>query len=726
MKKSIKVLAMAVACAAACALPTACNSDNKQPESQPDTPEVQRQEFTVTFRNGDNVTREQVESGATVTRPNNPSKDGHRFLGWYLNNIEYDFTTPITGNLVLEAKWVLKTYQVTFNTNGGSAVVSASIQDGEKVTRPVNNPTKDNCVFDGWYADSDCVTEFDFNQAITSAEIVYAKWLNVYHLTFVKNNNEPDVVVEVVEGRTAQAPAAPSKDGHRFLGWYLNNIEYVFTTPITGNLVLEAKWEVEITTCNVTFNPNDETESTITEVDSGSTVTEPTDPIKTDSGFLGWYDEDGNLFNFTTPIRSDITLHAEWTEDFTCEINGNETAYTITNYTGDATNIVLPKSYNGKPVTAIGDNAFYGKWIIKSVIIPNTVTSIGDHAFDGCDIDEIIIPNTVTEIGYEVFGWYNDVWVYCELPQRPSGWEHVDDVLEAPWLWYGEWHYNEHHEPEVNWIEKGRLDKASYWDDDGWHGLSREGVNYCYRCNELTFVYGIGEREGFEKDSGYPTSPVAYSLGGGSDEYLDFGYKVTAVEFADGETSIGDGAFVDFNIDSLNLPDTVEEIGFYAFNGLHLHELVLPSSLKTIGDWGTYDIDHIIIPCGVESLDGFIRANVLYFEAPSMPENWDEDYLSAQRIVWGCCLDRDSSLVYRLINGGESYEVVGYLGYENEITIPREYNGKNVTAVADNAFEYCDSSTCGLSTINCASDAYENYQNWNNFGRITVYDIRNN
>lgn len=278
MKKSIKVLDMAVACAAACALPTACNSDNKQPENQPDTPEVQRQEFTVTFRNGDNVTREQVESGATVARPNNPSKDGHRFLGWYLNNIEYDFTTPITSNLVLEAKW-----------------------------------------------------------------------------------------------------------------------------------------EVEITTCNVTFNPNNETESTITEVDSGSTVTEPADPIKTDSGFLGWYDEDGNLFDFTTTINSDITLHAEWTEDFTCEINGNETAYTITNYTGDTTDIVLPKSYNGKPVTAIGVNAFSYSEIVESVVIPNTVTSIGGYAFSQCNsLTSITIPASVESMGEDVFyGCDNLTTIYC-------------------------------------------------------------------------------------------------------------------------------------------------------------------------------------------------------------------------------------------------------------------------------------------------------------------------
>ena len=54
---------------------------------------------------------------------------------------------------------------------------------------------------------------------------------------------------------------------------------------------------------------------------------------------------------------------------------------TITGYTGSATDIRIPDRINGAPVTSIGDGAFYGT-PLTSVVIPNSVTSIGEEAFD--------------------------------------------------------------------------------------------------------------------------------------------------------------------------------------------------------------------------------------------------------------------------------------------------------------------------------------------------------
>ena len=63
------------------------------------------------------------------------------------------------------------------------------------------------------------------------------------------------------------------------------------------------------------------------------------------------------------------------------------------------TSITIPNS-----VTSIGESAFSGCWGLTSITIPNSVTSIGEGAFSGCTgLTSITIPNSVTSIGGKAF-----------------------------------------------------------------------------------------------------------------------------------------------------------------------------------------------------------------------------------------------------------------------------------------------------------------------------------
>ncbi|MBQ8688224.1 MAG: leucine-rich repeat domain-containing protein, partial [Ruminococcus sp.] len=57
---------------------------------------------------------------------------------------------------------------------------------------------------------------------------------------------------------------------------------------------------------------------------------------------------------------------------------------TITDYTGTDTSVVIPAEIRELPVTAIGSKAFYNCQYLTSVTIPESIESIGTHAFDGC------------------------------------------------------------------------------------------------------------------------------------------------------------------------------------------------------------------------------------------------------------------------------------------------------------------------------------------------------
>lgn len=89
----------------------------------------------------------------------------------------------------------------------------------------------------------------------------------------------------------------------------------------------------------------------------------------------------------------------------------NESTATVIGYKGRNEHITIPSTYNGKPVTAIGDSAFdknENKRVIKSVVIPNTIKTIGNFAFFGCELTSIIIPKNVTYLGRGAFS-------FCEL-----------------------------------------------------------------------------------------------------------------------------------------------------------------------------------------------------------------------------------------------------------------------------------------------------------------------
>jgi hypothetical protein len=91
----------------------------------------------------------------------------------------------------------------------------------------------------------------------------------------------------------------------------------------------------------------------------------------------------------------------EQSDESLFRIDGNGTIIAYDGYSFSM--VVIPPQIDSIPVTAIGRNAFEDKSLINDIIIPDSVTSIGDSSFYHNHLTSVTIPSGVTSIGYNAF-----------------------------------------------------------------------------------------------------------------------------------------------------------------------------------------------------------------------------------------------------------------------------------------------------------------------------------
>ncbi|MBO5711382.1 MAG: InlB B-repeat-containing protein, partial [Acholeplasmatales bacterium] len=211
-------------------------------------------------------------------------------------------------------------YVVSFETNGGSDLEAITVVDG-KYTVP-SEPTRAGYTFAGWYADKAFSAPIDINELdeITADIKLYAKWtINTYTVTFNSNGGSAVSNATVEYNKPVSLPAAPTKEGYEFGGWFTDE---ALTTQYTGanivaNTTLYAKWTEEIVYI-VTFNTmggNEIAPQYVTKDEYGFyTVQRPADPTCNYKTFVNWYaDEAGTtLFDFGNEISGNVTVYAKW------------------------------------------------------------------------------------------------------------------------------------------------------------------------------------------------------------------------------------------------------------------------------------------------------------------------------------------------------------------------------------------------------------------------------
>ncbi len=209
-----------------------------------------------------------------------------------------------------------KTYTITFDANGGICEVD-TIDCKKKDTIYVpSEPTREGYTFLYWEKDG---SQFDFNEAITSSFTLVAKWeIQKYDVIFDTDGGTYIEDQKVEYGKTIQVDN-PTKEGYEFVGWSLNGEIYDISTPIKNNLILLAIWtDVKYT---VTFDVAGGDELEPIKIKNGESLGKII-PTKEHNSFVCWL-LNGEVYDPTTPITSNITLVASWKEDYKVTIHYN-------------------------------------------------------------------------------------------------------------------------------------------------------------------------------------------------------------------------------------------------------------------------------------------------------------------------------------------------------------------------------------------------------------------
>ena len=284
---------------------------------------------TVTFdvQGGSEIAAQQVQTGKSAVRPENPERVGYAFAGWYTSadtsGSEYDFTAAVNDDVTLYAKWTPNMYAVTFDSQGGSAVDAQQVAYGGYATQPAA-PTRDGYTFVGWTTDAAGTTPYGFGMPVTGGITLYAKWDDAgatYHTVTIHWNDgddyssdlPQDMTLFVKEGEKLTIPdSAPSRGGYRFAGLTSDEqrkTDYDADTAVTADMTLYAKW---IKTWTVTFDTAGGSAVNSQTVDDGGVAVAPDpSPTRDDCRFTGWQ-YDGKSYDFGSKVTGDITLTAQW------------------------------------------------------------------------------------------------------------------------------------------------------------------------------------------------------------------------------------------------------------------------------------------------------------------------------------------------------------------------------------------------------------------------------
>jgi Listeria/Bacterioides repeat/Listeria/Bacterioides repeat len=509
-------------------------------------------------------------------------------------------------------------FTVTFDTDGGSEIAPVEFDGGAAFVPPAN-PTKDGCAFGGWYIDKNLSALFQ--GAVNGNVTVHAKWIpNPYTIIFDSRGGTDVAPITGDFGATVTAPAAPTKTGHSFGGWFIDAAgtnAYTFSTIPLAGITLYAKWTLGV--YNLSYEVGDAPAVTAVTYAYGANVALPT-PSYAGYDFDGWYSDASRTIPLTisTMPADNVTAYAKWIHRPTLpELFA-------------AKKDLIDKMWGSLVNTEDGDFGDYGLFAKEDIPAAGAEMFFtgADYYFIG--LSGILAYQTAdnsrmaAELQFMSMMIGNGAPVYTRLPHSDV---YVVDSFSL---------YDIMSEAQINDYN------GVYYSADGTRLLRHAAYDHGFVVPAA--VTSIGDYA-FAGNKALTDIKIhsGVTIGAGAFSYMDNlsvslpsdltdipanAFDNTTLRnfsIPDSVQKIGRAAFNSAEISNeyaFTLPSSLEEIGAEAFRGAEISNydfLVLPASVKKIGD-EAFDYLYfygVYVPAGVEEVgDAAVYANKIFYELP--------------------------------------------------------------------------------------------------------------